>query len=115
MPLERPRVSIKFLMISVAGIGLGVAGLCRPTQGWALLASLLLWLFVLTGILGAILRSGESRGFWLGVAVFGGCYLALFLCLFLKDQVSGPSGSGDSVKMTVVAPLFLVELLVAPS
>src|SRR5262245_41528296 len=71
------RFSIANLLVAVAIVAIGMVALNSPTNivggvlGFATIG------LVLAAVLGAIYRTGESRAFWLGVAIFGGSYFVI--------------------------------------
>lgn len=72
--MRRPRVSIAGLMGAVAAAAVGLAALRFSTPGWSGSIYLLTRAILGLAILLALHRSGPSRAWWLGFALFGWGY-----------------------------------------
>jgi hypothetical protein len=59
------------MLVAFACVGVVLAMLAKPTATTVSIASALWFLMILVAPLGIIFRSGASRAFWIGVAVFG--------------------------------------------
>lgn len=76
-------------MLVVASVGLGVAGLSRPSRLWGAVLFSSATAILLGAVLAAVLGKGRRRAFWAGFAVFGWGYLALQYGPWFETQV-GP-------------------------
>lgn len=92
-----PRFSIAGLMGVVVVCGLGFAALRTDSPIWAHATLSLTLLALLTAILGAAIRRGRSRAFWLGFAVFGWTYLVLAIGPWFKTEISPHLPTTDMV------------------
>ncbi len=75
--MDGTRVSVGGLLVTIMFAAVGLAALRASTELWASLVNASALALLGFAILGAILRRGTSRAFWLGFAVFGCGYLAL--------------------------------------
>jgi hypothetical protein len=71
------RFSIANLLAAVTVIGVGLAALNSPSDVNAGILVAATLAALLAAVLGVVYREGESRGFCLGAAVFGGAYFAV--------------------------------------
>src|SRR4051795_7359154 len=74
------RFSIRTLMAFVLVSAVALAALSNANEPWAGMMLLLALAAVGVAVLGAVLRNGRERAWWLGFAVFGGGYLVAALC-----------------------------------
>ena len=77
--MRLPRISIRSLMGYVVLVGVAIAALARPTDGWAVFLSTFALGMLPTSLLGVIYRRGVARAGWVGYAIFGWSF---FLLLF---------------------------------
>ncbi len=87
--MRLPRISIMTLMVFVVVVGVGLAALARPNNGWATALSTFVLATLPTSLLGVILRRGPTRAGWVGFAVFGGSFFGfvIFLTYTMNSQV----------------------------
>jgi hypothetical protein len=77
--MRRPRITIAALLGIVALVGVAVAALREPTDGWDSGVLGVTLMTLLTSVLLAVQRMEERRSFWLGFALFGWAYLVASL------------------------------------
>lgn len=65
-----PQFSLRGFLVSVAVVGVGLAGVLSATEGWAFALGAASHLLLPTAVVLTIILSGKSRAFWIGVAVF---------------------------------------------
>lgn len=75
--MKARNLSIAGLMAGVAGVAVASAVLRNASAMWASALFSLDLALVASGIVLAVVRTGRSRGFWLGLVVFAGGYLAI--------------------------------------
>jgi hypothetical protein len=75
--MSRFRFTIAGLIVFIVICGAGFAALKEATDLWEHAVFSLTLLAMVTAVLLAIHRRAARRAFWLGFALFGGCYLAL--------------------------------------
>jgi hypothetical protein len=73
------RFSLKTLLVLFTAIPVAIAGLLYANMVWGALFYTTAFLLLLTGIVGAIVRQGRARAFWIGFAVFGMGYFCVAL------------------------------------
>lgn len=73
------RFSLKTLLVLFTAIPVTIAGLLYANMVWAALFYTAAFTIVLAGIVGAIVRQGKPRSFWIGFAVFGLGYFCVAL------------------------------------
>jgi hypothetical protein len=73
------RFSLKTLLVLFTAIPVAIAGLLYANMVWGALFYTAAFIILLTGIVGAIVRQGEPRAFWIGFAVFGMGYFCVAL------------------------------------
>jgi hypothetical protein len=73
------RFSLKTMLLLCTAIAVSVAGLLNANVAWAAFFYTAAFIGVLTGFVGALVRRGPERAFWIGFALFGGGYFALAL------------------------------------
>jgi len=78
--MSLPRISIKSLMAFVVLVGVGLAALAKPNNGWATVLSAFFLATLPTSLLGVIFRRGPARVGWVGFAVFGWSFFVLLYC-----------------------------------
>jgi hypothetical protein len=71
------RFSLKTLLAATTLVALGCVGVLYANAMWSALFTTAAFLFVLFGVLAAVLRRGRARAFWIGFAVFGAGYFGL--------------------------------------
>jgi hypothetical protein len=65
------------MLAATALVALGCVGVLYANAMWSALFTTAAFLFVLFGIVAALLRRDRSRAFWIGFAVFGAGYFGL--------------------------------------
>jgi hypothetical protein len=73
------RFSLKTMLLLFTVVAVCIAGLVYSNIAWAAFFYTVAFVIVLTGIVGALVRRGPARAFWIGFALFGGGYFALAL------------------------------------
>lgn len=73
------RFSLKTMLVLFTAVAVSTAGLIYANILWAAFFYTVAFLAVLTGIVGALVRRGPMRAFWIGFALFGGGYFGLAL------------------------------------
>lgn len=73
------RFSLKTMLVLFTAVAVSTAGLIYANILWAAFFYTVAFLAVLTGMVGALVRRGPMREFWIGFALFGGGYFALAL------------------------------------
>ncbi len=73
------RFSLKTLLVSFTAIAVSIAGVRFANPVWGSCFYTVAFVLVLTGIVGALVRRGPARPFWIGFAVFGTGYFLLAL------------------------------------
>jgi hypothetical protein len=89
------RFSLRMLLVLFTVVAVSVAGLLYANPAWAAFFYTTAFGFVLTGVVGAVVRHGPARGYWIGFAIFGGGYFALALIhenFLLRYAVDRPMG-----------------------
>jgi hypothetical protein len=84
-------------------VAVSFAGLLYANPAWAAFFYTTAFGFVLTGIVGAIVRRGQARAYWIGFAIFGGGYFALALInenFLLRFAVDRPMGQEPRLATT---------------
>lgn len=76
-PMTRPRVTISRMLIAIGFAGIGLAALKSASEPWASAAYTTVLVLLGVGLVGALLRRGRRRTFWVGFAVFGWGYWCL--------------------------------------
>jgi hypothetical protein len=71
------RFSIRRLMIFIVVSAIGLAALRNANELWAETMLMTALIAVGVAILGAVFSRGRERAWWVGFALFGGCYLTL--------------------------------------
>jgi hypothetical protein len=75
------RFSIGGLMVIVLATAIGLAALRNASQTWAGAMLLLTCGILALGVVGAMVRKGAERAWWLGFSLYGWGYMALWWCL----------------------------------
>ncbi len=75
----RTRLSIRGMMISVVYVAIGLVSLKDPSEFVTRALFNLTLAILLSGLLLIFYRRGRARAFWVGLVLFGSCYLALYL------------------------------------
>ena len=88
--MKPPHVSIAAMMGGVLFIAIGFAVLMNPTPLGASALGTLLEGLLLIAILGAVLRRGPRRAFWVGFAICGGGYALLAFDLSPDPSLQRP-------------------------
>jgi hypothetical protein len=109
MALGQRRYTIKGLMIVVGVVGIVVAAVVRPNQGWAVALPSLFLTLLLTALLGVVLRRGPRRTFWVGVTVFGWAYMAPLA--FWREDFHSPFSLGQVVARPLTLTLEILMVL----
>jgi len=65
-----PRYSLRDFLVGVAVLGVGLAGVLSASEGWSFTLAAAFHLLLPTAIVLAIVLTGQSRAFWIGVVVF---------------------------------------------
>lgn len=73
------RFSLKTMLLLFTVVAVCIAGLVYSNVAWAAFFYTAAFVLVLTGIVGALVRRGPARPYWIGFALFGGGYFALAL------------------------------------
>lgn len=66
-----PQFSLRSFLIAIAILGIGLAAVLSASETSALALAIVFNLLLPTAVVLALVLSGTSRGFWIGVAVFG--------------------------------------------
>jgi hypothetical protein len=87
------RFSIRALMVGIVITALAMAALRNASAFWS--SVLLMVTLAVTGfaMLGAVAMQGREQHWWIGFALFSGCYLALALGLFPGETLHPPLGT----------------------
>jgi|SRR5579864_1023575 len=100
------RYSIASMLVVVGLCGVGFAALRNASEVWVAALFTLTVATLLGAVLGTIYRRGRTRAFWLGFALFGGCFLILSLVpaaatqlpsTALLDQLERMRGNAQAV------------------
>jgi hypothetical protein len=78
--MRKPRFSIAGLMGTVLVAAIGLAALKNASEAWAGGMFLLACVILALALVGAIVRGGDWRAWWLGFSFFGWGYMALWRC-----------------------------------
>jgi hypothetical protein len=111
MIVERRHRTLRRLMIAVALIGVGLAAVLRPNRGWALALLVLFLTMLLTAILGAAMRRGRVRAYWIGFALFGWTYLGVIHFHYDEMVINNPISTERLIKRPLVEVLDFVMVL----
>jgi hypothetical protein len=104
--MPRLRMSLSSLMVTVAVIALGLAGITSASRLWTVVAATATLALLLSAILASWLASGLERGFWAGFAVFGWTYLVLVNW----DWVGGQFGHDLTPNLGAAAEWLIPEV-----
>lgn len=85
MPFPKPQLSLAATLGWVGFFAVGCAALAKPTFFWAGLLWSLVMATLGAALLAAIFRTGASRAFWVGFALFGWGHMTLALAPLLED------------------------------
>ncbi len=65
-----PRFSLRSFLIGIAVVSVGLAGVLSDSEGWSFALAAAFHLLLPTAVVLAIVLTGQSRAFWIGVVVF---------------------------------------------
>jgi hypothetical protein len=104
--MNQPHISVAALMRGVSFVAVGLAALKYPTPLAASALATLLQGSLAVALLGAVLRRGPRRAFWVGFAVCGGAYALLAFDL-------SPSPATPRPQLVTVELLVLLKASLA--
>jgi hypothetical protein len=107
--MSRFRISLATLLMIVAVVALGLAGMVSASRFWTAAAATVTLALLLAAVLAAWLLAGADRAFWAGFALFGWVYLLLVNW----DWVGGQFGHDLTAGLSAVAEAIFPE--VAPT
>jgi hypothetical protein len=73
----KPQISIAQLLVVMVPLAIGLTAIANPTPFWEICIFGFALFVLFTAVLGAIYRTGGTRAFWLGFALFGWGFLLL--------------------------------------
>ena len=85
--MKKFRISVGGLMVVVVIAAIGIAALRSASELWASFILTLTFGILATASLGALLRRGERRAFWIGFAAFGWGYIVLCFWTQVGDRL----------------------------
>ncbi len=91
MRWKPPKVRIASLMSVILVGSVAFASLRYASAAWSAVVLMATVGLLAWAILAAVYRRGPTRAFWLGFALFGGCYLAMTAWEWWPDRSSGPA------------------------
>jgi hypothetical protein len=106
--MSRFRISLATLLMIVAVVALGLAGMVSASRFWTAAAATVTLALLLAAVLAACLLAGADRAFWAGFALFGWVYLLLVNW----DWVGGQFGHDLTAGLSAVAEIIFPEVTV---
>jgi hypothetical protein len=113
--MQRFRFTIGSLIGFIVICGVAFAALKESTDWWERGTFSLTVASLVVSVLLAVHRTGERRAFWLGFALFGGCYLGLSLIPPIESRLISSQALADLHARLPGQPTANVAFTVSPA